>query len=559
MNLPTRLSFTAGPGANRARPPGGPAFRAVSIAGLATLFLLTAFAFAQPRPNSLDELRAARKQAADRQRRVIFNNDGNEPVYLCKTTSPDELLSYRTTPLAGTHVDAIFYCTWSSGFGLFTHGTKVGEVFSSREGLFERNLAPTMLAAGTDPLRVMTDFGRRHGIEVFWSFRLNDTHDGSGADYGPIMFRANRLKREHPEWLIGTPQQKPKFGAWSAVDFTRPEIRERAFRFVEEVCQNYDVNGVEIDFFRHPVFFKRAAQAGAECNDEERRLMTELMSRIRAMTEAEGLRRGRPMLVAMRVPDSVEYCRAIGLDLSRWLEAGLVDLLITSGYFRMNDLSYSVALGHRYGVKVYPSLDESRVRDVDARKLRSSTAAYRGRALEAWTAGADGVYLFNSFNPKDAIWRELGSPAQLAAAGRDYFASVLGQGAAAGGALPHAGFMRIPRLNPASPLPLKPGAAEKVTLMIGDASPNGIRRAAAAETLRMQFNREPVPGQLNVSVNGATITGGTARGQWLEFAVSPGTLRPGANVVTVALAPGASALAWTDLHCTVRPASATTR
>ena len=507
---------------------------------------------------SVDELRAARKQAAGRPRRVIFNNDGNEPVYLCKTTSAEELLSYRTTPLAGTHVDAIFYCTWSSGFGLFTHGTKVGEVFSSREGLFARNRAPEMIAAGTDPLRVMTDFGRQWGIEVFWSFRLNDTHDGSSADYGPIMFRANRLKREHPEWLIGSPQQKPKHGAWSAVDFTRAEIRDLAFRFVEEVCRNYEVNGVEIDFFRHPVFFKRAAQAGVDCNDEERGLMTELIRRIRTMTEVEGMRRGRPILVAIRVPDSVEYCRAIGLDLPRWLGDGLIDLLITGGYFRLNEIGYSVALGRQYGVKVYPSLDESRVRDPEARKLRSSTAAYRGRALEAWAAGADGVYLFNSFNPNDPIWDELGSVTQLAAAGRDYFASVLGQGAAAGGALPHAGLMHIPKLNPASPVRLQPGKTENVRLMAGEPSASG-SSGGTAISLRLQFSAAPNAADVKVAINDIGLTGATARGQWLEFALPPGTLRTGANVVAVALAPGGAAISWTDLLCSVHPRSETAR
>jgi hypothetical protein len=502
---------------------------------------------------SIDELRAARRQAAARPRRVIFNNDGNEPVYLCKTTAPEELLSYRTTPLAGTHVDAIFYCTWSSGFGLFTHDTKVGAVFATREGRFERNLAPAMLAAGTDPLRVMVDFGRKHGVEIFWSFRLNDTHDGSTADYGPVMFRANRLKQEHPEWLIGSPQQKPKFGAWSAVDFARAEIRELAFRYVEEVCRGYDVDGVEIDFFRHPVFFKRAAQAGVACHDEERALMTGLIARMRAMTEAEGLRRGRPILVALRVPDSIEYARAIGLDLPRWLEDGLVDLLVTGGYFRLNDLAYSVALGRKHGVKVYPSLDESRVRDEQARKLRSSTAAYRGRALEAWSAGADGVYLFNSFNPTDAIWRELGSPAQLAAKEQVYFASVLGQGAAAGGALPHADFMRIPRLNPASPLALQPGQTVETTLAIGGAPGGTDRGQSAKAVLRLQFNRAPAVGAVAVKVNGTAAPEGRLEGHWLEVELRAGLLRTGANVVAVALAPAAPALAWTDLVCVVQP------
>lgn len=505
---------------------------------------------------SLDEYRAARKQAAERPRRVIFNNDGNEPVYLCKTTSAEELLSYRTAPLAGSQVDAIFYCTWSSGFGLFTHGTKVGEVFATREGLFSRNLAPALLAAGTDPLHVMAEFGRQQGIEVFWSFRLNDTHDGSSADYGPIMFRANRLKREHPEWLIGSPTQRPKHGAWSAVDFTRPEIRELAYRFVEEVCRNYDVDGVEIDFFRHPVFFKRAAQTGTECNDEERQLMTDLMRRIRDMSEREGMRRGRPILMAARVPDSVEYCRAIGLDLKRWLGSGLLDLLVTGGYFRLNETSYSVALGREYGVKVYPSLDESRVRDPEARKLRSSTAAYRGRALEARNAGADGVYLFNAFNPNDPIWREVGSPALLAAADQDYFASVLGQGAAAGGAYPHDGFIRIPRLNPASPIVLRPGATETMTLPAGAFPPGRTQGPAPAVSLRLQFTHAPAGGSIAVSVSGAPAVQVAAHGAWLEFSLPPGQRVAGSNQLTMRLAAGAVATALTDLHCTVRFATA---
>ncbi|MEO6741748.1 MAG: hypothetical protein ABIP20_16005 [Chthoniobacteraceae bacterium] len=217
--------------------------------------------------SSLDELRSLRHKAAERQRRVIFNNDGAESVLLCRGTTPEEFLSYRTTALAGTQVDSLFYCTRSSGFGVFTHDTKVGQVFSTKEGRYASNLTPEMLAAGTDPLRVMTDFGHQNCMEVFWSFRVNDTHDGSATDYGPIMFRANRLKNEHPEWLIGTPEQKPKFGAWSAVDFTRAEIRDLAFRYVEEVCQNYEVDGVELDFFRHPVFFKRAAVSGLAAMD----------------------------------------------------------------------------------------------------------------------------------------------------------------------------------------------------------------------------------------------------------------------------------------------------
>ena len=521
---------------------------------LATLgLLLSALSAAAQTPiRSLDELRTLRKEAAGRQRRIIFNNDGNEPVYLCTSTAPEELLRHRTAALAGSQVDSLFYCTWSSGFGLFTHGTKVGQVFSTKEALFSKNMTPELLAAGTDPLRVMVDFGHKNSMEVFWSFRLNDTHDGSSAAYGPVMFRANKLKTEHPEWLISTPDVRPKFGAWSAVDFTREEIRDLAFRYVEEVCQNYDVDGVELDFFRHPVFFKRAAMTGTECNDAERTLMTGLMQRIRTMTEKEGLKRGRPILVAMRLPDSVEYCRAVGLDLEKWLADGLMDLFIPSGYFQLNDWSYSVSLGRKHGVKVYPSFDESRVKDPESQKLRRAVGTYRGRALNAWQAGADGIYLFNSFNPNSPLWRELGSREMLQKLDQDYFASVRGLGAAAGGTYPHAGFMRIPDLNPARPIPITKDAPAKVRFLVGDDYAARPEDSQPKIRLRLQFKQPIEANDAAVSLNGTPLSAGGVNGQWLEFDVQAKALKAGANEVTVRLQKAPAPQALTDLHCTVR-------
>lgn len=105
-----------------------------------------------------------RQQAADRPRRIIFNNDGNEPVYLCKSVSGKELLDARTSGLAGSQVDSIFYYTWSSGFSLFTHRTQAGQVFSTREGRFTSNLAPALLDAGLDPLQVMVEFNLNSAV-----------------------------------------------------------------------------------------------------------------------------------------------------------------------------------------------------------------------------------------------------------------------------------------------------------------------------------------------------------------------------------------------------------
>lgn len=525
---------------------------AVRLSFAMTLSGILSLGSASAQTMSLEELREARRQAAHRERRVIFNNDGNEPVYLCENNTPGELLRHRTSDLAGTHVDSIFYCTWSSGFGMFTHGTEVGSVFDTKEALFSKNRITEMLAAGTDPLDVVVDFGKQNGIEVFWSFRMNDTHDASSAEYGPIMLRANPLKQKHPEWLIGTPEDRPKLGGWTAVDFGRAEIRDLATRYVEEVCRNYDVDGIELDFFRHPVFFKRAAQTGTPCTDQERALMTDMMRQIRKVTEAEGRKRGRPILVAVRVPDSLDYSRDVGLDIEHWLAEDLVDLMVVSGYFRLNPWRTSVELGHEYGVPVYPSFDESRVRDPESKKLRTTAAAYRGRTLAARHAGADGVYLFNSFNPKDPIWNELGSPAKLVTLDHDYFASIRGEGRAAGGALAHRDDQNVPTLNPASPKRIRPGDAAEVKFRSGSDFSETDAENTPRVTLRLRFDGLASAEAIAVALNGAPLSSPQAAGEWLEFSVRPNRLRSGANVVRVARSDGSRPSTWTDLQCTVR-------
>ena len=519
-----------------------------------TLFVLLVFAIGPAQadePLSIAQLRADREAAAQRERRIIFNNDGNEPVYLCQDTTPNELLRHRTSPLVNTHVDTIFYCTWSSGFGMFTHDTKVGNVFKTKEGLFSKNSIEKMLDAGTDPLQVMADFGKQNDIEIFWSFRMNDTHDAGLSGYGPIMLRANPLKLEHPEWLIGTPKKRPKFGGWSAVDFTRPEIRDLAVGYVEEVCQNYDINGIELDFFRHPVFFKRAAQTGTPCNEEERILMTDMIRRIRKVTEVEGQKRGTPILLSVRVPDSVPYCRDCGLDIEKWMQDDLIDLMTVSGYFRLSPWEDSVKLGNKYNVPVYPSLDESRVRDPEAKKLRMTVEAYRGRALAARSAGMAGLNLFNSFNPHAPIWKELGEPATLARQDHDYFASIRGVGAAAGGALPHRSYQKIATLNPKAAVAVSADKAATVSFYNGVEYQKLDSATPPQITLRLQFDKE-APQNIQVALNGVALKSSTAADGWLECTVDPGMLKLNENQVTVSLGDKDAAAKWTDLRCTVR-------
>ena len=507
---------------------------------------------AEPAPVSANK--AWRQKAADRPRRILFNNDGNDPVTAIKRPSVEDMLAVRTAPLAGTQVDAIFYCTFCAGFGNFTHLTKVGQVHTATADRFVDNQMAAFAAAGIDPLRVMTDFAHKNRMELFWSFRMNDTHDGGVTNgQGPVLFEANKLKQAHPEYLLGAYREKLKHGSWAGVNYALPEIRELAFRYVEEVCRNYDVDGVELDFFRHPVFFKSTTR-GEPATAEETAGMTALLRRIRTMADEVGRARGRPILIATHVPDSADYCRAIGLDLARWLADDLIDILVPAGYFQLNDWEHSVALAHRHGVKVYPSLDETRLRDEAAVKLRMTDPGYRARAANVWASGADGVYLFNFFEPKSPRWRELGDPKLLTRLDQDYFASFRGVGAAAGGNLPFPTYQSVETLNPSRPNTLKPGTSATARLRVG----SDLTTAGAAKlTLRLQFDpaaKSPAS-PLTVRLNGRNLPPAPVVNGWMEFTPALADLHTGKvpNEVSVTLDSTApKPVKWLDLMLTVR-------
>ncbi len=344
-------------------------------------------------------LEAVRKQAAQKPRRIIVNNDGNDVFRSDASSTPEGLLIARSTALVGTQVDAIFYCT--GVFNLHSHKSSVSELQKAGDRGKKSN-AEALIEQGTDTLEIMTKFGHANGMEVFWSMRMNDTHDS--ADDALLC----QWKRDHPDYLMGKKGDKLPYGGhrWSAVNYELPEVREKVFRIFEDVCRRYDVDGVEMDFFRHPVYFK-PQMTGAEVTQAHCDMMTALLARIRKMTEQVSLKRGRPMLVAVRVPDSTRYAKAIGLDVTRWLEDGLIDIVTGGGYFRIEPWQNLVALAKPYGVPVYAGLSASRI--------KGNIEVWRGEALNAWNAGVSGIYTFNKFNPKDAAFRELGDPKALAA------------------------------------------------------------------------------------------------------------------------------------------------
>lgn len=490
--------------------------------------------------SALKQLRETRKQLAHKQRRVIFNNDGCDALYLPKgeKLSVEKFLDKRTTPLKGTQVDAIAYCTISSGFSFFTHRTKVGTMLTRQPGDFGirpdmRNITQEMADMGTDCLQAVLEFARKNKMECFWSMRMNDTHDAEYRPDKPYLLYPP-LKVEHPDWLVGDPVKRSRFGRWSSVDYARPEIRDLAFRFIEEVCQNYDVDGVELDFFRHLCFFKSTAHGG-KATQAERDMMTDLMRRVRAMTEEIGLKRGRPILVMVRATDSVDFNRDMGLDVERWLQDGLFDMFVTTCYFRLNPWETSVALGHKYGVPVYPCISDSRVKG-EGRFRRGSVESYRGQAAEAWAAGADGIHLFNLFDVfggRSPVFKEVGDPKALRKMDKLYFVTVR-DGDPGRWLMDGAKYRNQPVLTPACPKTITASKPLTLDIAVGE---DFDAKTKARPTLHFQMPTLRNVDAVCVKLNGHELGGGKLVRDWLDINISPAWIKKGANKVEITVNP----------------------
>ncbi|QDS99297.1 chitobiase/beta-hexosaminidase C-terminal domain-containing protein [Adhaeretor mobilis] len=335
-----------------------------------------------------EKLEVARR----RKRRAIYNNDGGDALY---HKNVHTVLDVSTSGLAGSHVDTICYST--VGGLTFWHNSQVGQVVG--RGVYDA-MQKTL---GIDPLELQSEFARQHGMEIFWSMRMNDTHDKVEV-WDWLM---PQWKRDHPEYLVGQSDKKYDWGAgnWTALDYNHRPVRDYIFDIIEDVAERYDLDGIELDFYRGEPYFKEQL-LGQPVTDAQRERMTQLMRRLKDTAEKVSRTRGRPLLLSIRVPDSLAYCQDIGLDVQHWLEEGMADLLIVGGDHRYEPWENMVRLGHQHRRPVYACL----AGDYLSQEESDWDDHWRGHALNAWQSGVDGIYTFNFLQHRHELLRQIGEP-----------------------------------------------------------------------------------------------------------------------------------------------------
>ena len=482
------------------------------------------------------EMAAARKKAQQRRRRLIYNDDGCGPLGSPTGNTADGFLygpQSRMGALRGSQVDSVFIC--SGATHVLTHPTAVAESYADvvqRYGIggeweaYRVNMR-ALEALKTDAIQLTIDHCRKQKLEVFYSHRINDIHNTF------LEVERSTWFREHPQCWMGKPDEAAKAGGpnspkhwWSALDFEQPEVLDHLAHIQEEVSDKYDVDGMEIDYFRSPMFFcSNLDYQPATATQVE--ILTGFQQRLRQTHLQAGNQRGRPILTAVRVPATPAACRHVGIDIEHWLKQGLVDVLnVGGGYVPFTEpLDEIVKLAHNVGVPVYSTINASGMRGPDNRY--STVEAWRGAAANMWHAGVDGIVTFNIFPAvgPEPRFVDIGSKETLAGRNKLF---VIDPIRILEGDL-------VQGITQSQALPVSiPGDGKSVTasLPIGDDLPAAHKdgRLGSAD-LRVHLSDPKAIEVVEVSLNGAVLAVAEqdARTGWFVYRPKPEQYRQGRN------------------------------
>ncbi|MDB6136971.1 MAG: hypothetical protein JWO94_43, partial [Verrucomicrobiaceae bacterium] len=175
---------------------------------------------------------------------------------------------------------------------------------------------------GGDVVKVFVDRCRKTGQAAFISLRLNDAHhkeyafpkpgDKPGTSMGMSV---TRFYVEHPEFIMKTGSSRT---GDVVQNWIHPEVRAQKLALITELCENYDIDGLELDFMRYDNFFDKALTTV----EQRREVITGFVRQVRGALDRTG-REGKRRWLCARVPALVKGLDAIGVDLPALVATGL--------------------------------------------------------------------------------------------------------------------------------------------------------------------------------------------------------------------------------------------
>ena len=371
----------------------------------------------------------------ERQRLIMTYDAGETP---CSPEQAERQIRSLVQCFEGSHVGILQRCL---GVVRAFQKSDVLEVWETQEAWVE---------AGMDPMAVFVDECHRCGIQAWGSRRMNDGHH----TYRVLEFERYQTKfyRENPQLRL---KSKRDAQVSPIYDWNKPEIAAQNLEFLREVAENYDIDGLDLDYTRIGPYFN----AGEEAQGRE--IMNQHVRDVRGMLDEVGEKKGKYLGLSAQLysrdsiwkekgleltpeagraevhesPEDDIHCHFTeGLDVRTWIQEGLLDVLIahcrTISFYEMDISAWHRAV-EGTSCRLVAGAGKPGFFKFRRGGLINGYPAHltqhlehRGIAHRLYEQGADGIfcydYVIRFFELQWEVYRELGDPERLRYANKVY-------------------------------------------------------------------------------------------------------------------------------------------
>ena len=431
--------------------------------------------------------------------------------------------------LAGTQVDTFVLhttynvqptratlgeCVTESGtpVGLVGHHStwaSIGELTANSWQILENRRA--FVEEDVDPIGTLVEAAHELEIDFFAGIRMNDCHHAQYSWHPKFWVEHPEFRiGDHPEYHYPRPGfREPEGGDFGSqiddrvpacLDYIHEEVRDYYLALIEEMATVYAVDGIELDFTRHPFFFKPSeVEAGT---DKMTELMAAVQERLRRVSEEEG----RRIVLEVKVPPTIGACERIGLDVRRWLGEGLVDIMVVGPLWHPDfnlPIEDFVAAAEGTDCQIFASFELAEMPALD--NAEATAKVIRSSALAYWKAGAAGMHVFNPhvmtyyLRQQMPFLSDIGDPKLLECCDKHYLATRASN------------YDAVVQFSYPKELPVTleespTGEGQKVHLKVGDELEKAARLGITAESkLRLRVVSLTTPDEVEFRFNGVTL------------------------------------------------------
>ena len=251
--------------------------------------------------------------------------------------------------------------------------------------------ARALLQNGIDIYKILTEYIRQKGVKVYFSLRMNDGHYTDN----PAINSSFALKD-------GGVHTINHDGA--ELDFSQRTVHNYFYRYIKELIENYDIDGIELDWLRHPTVLPLEKRS-------DYNILNDYMKTIRQLLKSHNGNLGLAVRVLPNESDNLNN----GVDVCQWIADGTVDIVTIENFYIPANFEMPISEWKTNINKINVSENPYKllcgadwaVSCVERYNIAMTPALVRGFTHNCLSIGADGIYLFNFFEENDTSSFEL--------------------------------------------------------------------------------------------------------------------------------------------------------